>query len=53
MLSGVKMFGGVLVLRRIAAAHVSAGHTQTQVNPPIARLEAFFAATSVGFHLLD
>jgi hypothetical protein len=39
----VKMFGGVLILRRVATAHVSAGETQTQVHPGIASLHAVFA----------
>jgi hypothetical protein len=43
MLRFVKVFGGVLVLRRIAAADVPALEAQTQVNPRIAHLHALFA----------
>jgi hypothetical protein len=39
----VEMFGGVLVLGRVAAPHMSADETQTQVNPGITRLYAVFA----------
>jgi hypothetical protein len=40
----MEMFGSVLILRRIAAAHVAAGSTEPQVNPGVAHLEAFLAA---------
>jgi hypothetical protein len=43
MLAGVKMFSGVFVLGRIAAAHVPARHTHAQVNPRVAEFYAFFA----------
>ena len=36
----MEMFGGVLVLRRVAAAHMSADETQAQVDPGIAELNA-------------
>jgi hypothetical protein len=39
----MKMFGGVLVLRRIAAADIAAQHAQAQVNPAISHLYALFA----------
>src|SRR5216117_641560 len=44
MLRGVKVLGGMLVLRFIAAADVSAGAAQAQMHPGIAHLEAFLAA---------
>ena len=44
----VKVPGGMLVLRRIAATNVSAGETQPQVDPAIAGLEAVFAAFGAG-----
>jgi hypothetical protein len=44
MLRGVKMFGGVLVLRRIAAADVAAGETHAQMDPRVSDLEAVFTA---------
>ena len=40
MLRLVEMFSGVLVLRRVAAAHVSTDETQAQVDPGIAELNA-------------
>jgi hypothetical protein len=40
------MFGGVLVLRRIAAADVAADSADSQVNPRVAHLEAFLTAMS-------
>jgi hypothetical protein len=39
----MKMFGGVLVLRRIATTDISADKTEPQVNPSITHLYAFFA----------
>jgi hypothetical protein len=39
----VEVFGGVLVLGRIATAHMSTSETQAQVNPGIARLNTVFA----------
>ena len=47
MLGAVKMFGRVLVLRGVAAAHVAAFHTEAQVHPRIAALEALLAAAPV------
>ena len=44
----VEVFGCMLVLRRIAAADISANHAQTQVHPGIAHLYAFFANMRVG-----
>src|SRR5271167_1673995 len=40
----VKVFGGVLVLRRIAAAHVAADFAETQVHPTVGHFETFFAS---------
>jgi hypothetical protein len=40
----VEMLRRVLVLRRIAASHVSADQTETQMHPGIACLQAVFAA---------
>jgi hypothetical protein len=39
----VKVLGGVLILRRITTAYVSALQAQTQVDPPVAEFHAFFA----------
>jgi hypothetical protein len=44
----VKMLRRVLVLRRIAAAHMPAREAQPQVNPGVAHLEAFLAAFPAG-----
>ena len=48
MLAAVKMFGGVSILRVIATADVSASAAETQVDPRVARLEAFLASVRVG-----
>src|SRR5579872_7073866 len=50
MLGLVEVFGGMLVLRRIAAAHVPAAETFPQMDPGVAHLEAFFAALAAGFN---
>jgi hypothetical protein len=42
MLAVVKVFGGVLVLGRIAATHVAAEQTHPQVNPGVADFDAVF-----------
>jgi hypothetical protein len=49
----VKMFGGVLVLGRIAATHVSAYHAQAQVNPSVAEFYALRANVGVGARDFD
>jgi hypothetical protein len=49
----VEMFGGVLVLGRVAAAHMSTSETQTQVNPGITSLDAVFAYMPVRRFDLD
>jgi hypothetical protein len=40
----MEMFGGVLVLGRVAAPHVTARQTQAQVHPGVAEFETFFTA---------
>jgi hypothetical protein len=47
----MKMLGGVLVFRRVAASHVTAGETEPQVYPAISHLDAFLADVDLG--LLD
>ena len=42
------MLGGVLVLRRITAAHVAAAKTKPKMDPSVAHLQTFFAALGVG-----
>ena len=49
MLRSVEMLGRVLVLRRVAAAHMSAGETQAQMNPGVARFHTIFAHMLVRF----
>jgi hypothetical protein len=39
----VKVLGGMLVLGRIAAAHMTAVGTQAKMDPGIAGLDTFFA----------
>jgi len=52
MFGAVEMLGGVLVLRRIAAAHVPARQAQAQMNPAIAKFDTLLAHMRVrGFDL--
>jgi hypothetical protein len=53
MLGGVKVFGGVFVLRRIAASYVAARQAQAQVEPGVAHLQTFFAAFGMRFYVFD
>src|SRR4029077_1589989 len=53
MLGGVKMFGRMLVLRRVTAADVPADHAQAQVHPPVAHLQTLFATLRVRLDLGD
>ena len=48
MLAGMEMLGRMLVLRRIAAAYMSALKTQTKVNPCVPDLYALFTNVFVG-----
>ena len=49
----MKVFSRVLVLGRVAAAHVSAFQAQPQMDPPIAQLDAFRANVNIGVSNLD
>ena len=40
----VKVARGVFVLRRVATADVTAAHTQPQMHPRVANLQAIFAS---------
>jgi len=52
MVNFMKMLRGMLILRRIAAAHVPASQAKPQVNPFITHFHAFFANMLVcGFKL--
>jgi hypothetical protein len=56
MLAPVKVFRGVLVLGRIAAAHITADQTHTQVDPCVSHFHAFFAFPYIGllkFNLIE
>jgi len=48
MVDVAKMFSGMFVLGGIATTHVPANHAQTQVNPGVAQLYAFFADVRLG-----
>src|SRR5271157_1403620 len=48
MLRAMKVFGGVLVLRGIAAAHIAAFKAQSQMHPGVAELDAIFADVHLG-----
>src|SRR5690348_1642326 len=50
---GVKVLGGVLVLRTVAAADVPAAEAEPQVHPGVAHLKAFLAAFAAGVHFVD
>ena len=47
----VKMFAGVFILRRVTAAHVAAFEAETEVDPGVARVQAFL--TTFGRVRLD
>jgi hypothetical protein len=49
----VEVFGGVFVLRRIAAAYIPADHAHPQVNPGVAKFDALFTDVNVGRPELD
>src|SRR6185295_6475301 len=54
VIRAVEMLGRVLVRGGVTASHVAAGETEAQVHPPIAALQALFAALrSAGRDILD
>jgi hypothetical protein len=53
VLGVVEVLGGVFVFRRIAASHLAANHTQTEMHPAIAHFEAFLAALFIRVAELD
>src|SRR5579863_7650339 len=53
MPGGVEMFGRVFILRRIAATHVAANHTQPQMNPRVVHLQTLLAAVRARLHIFD
>jgi hypothetical protein len=48
VVGGVKMFGGVLIFRIVAATDMPAFETDTQVNPCVSDLQAILAAICAG-----
>jgi hypothetical protein len=53
MFGGVEMFRGMLVLGGIAAAHVAAFTAETQMNPRVPHLQAFFAALGMWMNIFN
>jgi len=53
MFGGVEMFCGMLVFRGIATADVATFTAETQVNPAVAHLQAFFAALCMLMNILN
>jgi hypothetical protein len=53
MFRRMEMFGGVFVLRGIAATHMAADHTQPQVDPGVVHFQALFAAVRARLHILN
>lgn len=49
----LKMFGGVLVFRRVAASDMATGEAHSEMNPGIAHLHAIFANVLGGLGYLD
>jgi hypothetical protein len=53
MLRFMKMFGRMFVFGIVAAADVSAGQTQTQMDPLVAHFQTFLAPFAARRHLTD
>ena len=53
MCGRMKVPGGMLVLRRVAAADMSAGQADAQMHPPIADAQALLAAARARMHRHD
>ena len=49
----VEVFCRVLVLRGVAATHVTTRHTEPQMNPRITHLQTFLASAGVRFDVLN
>ena len=50
---GVEMLCSVAIFRRIAAGHIPAKKTHSQMDPGIAHLDAFFAALASWFDVVN
>ena len=53
MLGPVKMFRGMLVLRRLTASDMAANHAESKMHPSIAHLQAFLTTIRVRLYILD
>jgi len=53
MTGGFEVFRGVFVLGIITASHMTAGQTQTQVNPGVSHLQTLQAALPAGYNFDD
>ena len=49
----MEVFGGMLILGRVAAAHLAANQAQPQMNPGVADLQALLASAFVGVFDFD
>jgi hypothetical protein len=49
----MKVFRRMLVFRGIAASDVAARHTEPQMDPRVAQLDALVAHVYAGFNVLD
>jgi hypothetical protein len=49
----MKMLGGMLIPRRIAASDLPANHAQTQMHPGIANLQTFLATFGMRLYILN
>jgi hypothetical protein len=52
-MGGVKMFGCVLILRRVTAADVAARETQAKMNPSVEDLQTLFATVRSAGNFVD
>jgi hypothetical protein len=53
VVGGMKVLGGVLVFRRVAAADVAADKAEAEVDPAVARLEAILATVRARGDIVD
>jgi hypothetical protein len=49
----MEVFSRMFVLGGIAATHMATGHAQSQVDPNVAHLQAFFATPGMWPHILN
>jgi hypothetical protein len=53
MLGGVEVAARMAILRRVAAAHVTAFQAHAQMDPRVSQLQAFFATFGVRLDFLE